>query len=424
MAVRLAALTVVLAALGAAAAAAPGSADDSRGLRLRLAAGTFRPLDESPAPPAWFTTSLTGALSGGPRYLVAITRGPLSAEERSRLEAAGAELLDYLPDHAYRIRVTSESADRIHALPFVAWLGELPAWYKIEPRLARQAEELHLGGPLAAASAATGDAEFEVRAVLFEGESEVRVAQAFADFKTLAAPSGKDGAWRVVAAVPALRLAETLSAVAALPEVEAIEEARRFRPLNQDAVWVHQSFVGPSPQQTPVFDRGIFGCGQIVAIADTGQDYDSCFFRDTVNGPPPIASCAAPPCPAAAPAPGRRKDILYYNWSGGTPTGDDDTCPATLGPSGHGTHTSGSIAGDTSAYANCATFASPGRNGGDGEAPGAKLVIQELGDGLEYLNNLGGTVWNLTDVAFQNGARTHSNSWGGGCVDPLGQPAS
>ena len=44
-----------------------------------------------------------------------------------------------------------------------------------------------------------------------------------------------------------------------------------------------------------------------------------------------------------------------------------------------------------------------------------------MGDGLEYLNERGGTLWNLTDVAFQNGARIHSNSWGGGCVDLLGQ---
>src|SRR5262249_57435767 len=103
----------------------------------------------------------------------------------------------------------------------------------------------------------------------------------------------KDGAWRVTVHFPAGRIASALSAAAALPEVEAIETAHRFRFLNQDAVWVHQSFVGPSPQQTPVFDRGIYGCGQIVALADSGQDYDACFFRDTVNGPPPIVSCAS-----------------------------------------------------------------------------------------------------------------------------------
>ncbi len=44
-----------------------------------------------------------------------------------------------------------------------------------------------------------------------------------------------------------------------------------------------------------------------------------------------------------------------------------------------------------------------------------------MGDGLEYLNKRGGTVWNLADVAYQNGARIHSNSWGGACHDLFGQ---
>src|SRR3989442_313664 len=169
-------------------------------------------------------------------------------------------------------------------------------------------------------------------------EPPARVRRALTGLDVMAAPSGKDGAWRLEATVPAGRLSTVLSRLAGLPEVEAVEIAHPFRALNQDAVWVHQSFIGPSPQETPIFDRGIFGCGQILGLADTGQDYDACFFRDTVNGPPPIASCLAAPCPQAAPATDRRKDILYYNWSG-TPTGDDDTCPATLGGSGHGTHT-------------------------------------------------------------------------------------
>ncbi|HET9300955.1 MAG TPA: S8 family serine peptidase, partial [Candidatus Polarisedimenticolaceae bacterium] len=236
---------------------------------------------------------------------------------------------------------------------------------------------------------------------------------------TVATPAGPQGAWRVQGTLPAGRAAALLPKLSALPEVEGIEPARRARLLNQDAVWVHQSFLGPSPQQTPIFARGIFGCGQILATADSAQDYDLCFFRDTVNGAPPITSCSSPPCPAAAPG-NRRKDILYYNWSGG-PAGEADTCPATItGTSGHGTHTSGSLAGDNAPYADCAGFTTPNRNGGDGQAPGAKLVVQELGDGLEYLNNLGGTVWNLADVAFQTGARIQSFSWGSACHDLLG----
>jgi subtilase family protein len=321
------------------------------------------------------------------------------------MEAAGAELLDYLPVHGYRVRLAPSAEERVRALPFVAWLGPLPAHLKIEPRLSLRA-------------AAPGE-ETQVRVILEAGEPVDRVLEAMTGLVPLARPSGQGGAWRVTVTLPAARLGAVLSRLAALPEVEAVEQVRPLRPFNQDAVWVHQSFVGPSPQQTPIFDRGLFGCGQVVGIADTGQDYDLCYFRDVTNGPPPFFSCGFAPCSAGAPAPNRRKDIIYYNWSG-TPTGDDDTCPLTIGGSGHGTHTSGSIAGDNSPYAACTTFASPGRNGGDGQAPGAKLVVQEMGDGLEYLNDLGGTLWNLTDVAYKSGARIHSDSWAGACHDIFG----
>ncbi len=375
-------------------------------LELRLLGGTFRPLAPESDSPIWFEETPLDTSVGGDRYMVAITRAPLDPDGRRRIEEAGAELLDYLPVRGYRLRVPPASEISIRELTGVEWLGRIPAHFKVAPELAARAET------------ASGGA-VSVRIVLERGEGVTRVLEATRGLKVQSAPSGKEGAWRVVATVPETRLRELLSRVASLPEVEAVEPVRHVVPLNQDAVWAHQSFVGPSPQQTPAFDRGIYGCGQIVAIADTGQDYGACFFRDAVNGPPPISSCSAAPCPPASPAMSRRKDILYYNWST-TPTGDDDTCPATLGSSGHGTHTSGSIAGDNAPYADCSGFTTPGRNGGDGQAPGAKLVIEEMGDGLEYLNNLGGTVWNLADVAFQAGARIHSNSWGGACHDLLG----
>ncbi len=382
------------------------AAGSSSGPELRFAAGVFHPGEPGGAP-GWFHDSSTATSAGGSRYLTAITRGSLTQQERAQIEALGVEILGYLPVHGYQLRMPQDAEATVRRLPFVVWLGASPPHFKVASELA--------------ASVASPAHATRIRVVLVAGEPKQRVLDALGVAPDVAAPAGKDGAWRIVATVRAERLAAVLSSVASLPEVEAIEAVKRFRPMNQDAVWVHQSFVGPSPQQTPIFAHGIFGCDQIAAIADTAQDYDLCYFRDTVSGAPPISLCGAAPCPVAAPAPNRRKDILYYNWSGG-PTGEEDTCPATTtGTSGHGTHTSGSLAGDTSPYADCAGFTTPARNGGDGLAPGAKLVVQEMGDGFEYLNDLGGTLLNLTDVAYQNGARIHSNSWGGACYDILGE---
>ena len=378
---------------------------ESRVPTLRYAGATFHPGAATPQPPAWYHDASEKESGKGRRFLVAVTTAPLDPGQRKEMEASGAKVLGYIPENGYRIRIDPAQVDALRGLSFVAWVGEPPPHLKIQPQLASLAEH-----PSEAV---------KVRAILEAEEPPTRAREALAGLQVVAVPSGKGGAWRLEATVPAARLATVLSRLAGLPEVEAAEIARPFRMMNQDAVWVHQSFVGPSPQQTPVFDRGIYGCGQVVGSADSGQDYDLCFFRDTINGPPPIAPCAAAPCPPAAPAANRRKDILYYNWSG-TPTGDDDTCPATIGGSGHGTHTSGSAVGDQTPYADCAGFTTPGRSAGDGMAPGAKLVMQEMGDGLEYLNNRGGTMWNLADVAFQSGVRIHTDSWGGACYDVFG----
>ncbi len=374
-------------------------------LELRFAGATYRPQERDPDPPGWYRAQEQATSARGRRYLVALTHASLTSDQRRQIESAGADLLGYIPVHGYALRLAPHAEETVRALPFVAWLGEIPAPLKLQPELSALAER--------------PSRQARLRVILYADEPEERVLDALAGLAATAAPSGKDGAWRVEATLPAGRLSSTLSRLAGLPEVEAVEAARPMHFLNQDAVWVHQSFVGPSPQQTPIFDKGIYGCGQTVALADTGQDYDACYFRDPNNGAPPFSSCLAAPCPAATPATNRRKDILYYNWSG-TPTGDDDTCPATLGASGHGTHTSGAAAGDRSPFADCSAYTSAGRTGGDGQAPGAKLVIQEMGDGLEYLNNRGGTLWNLADVAYQSGARIHSNSWGGACHDAFG----
>ncbi len=376
-----------------------------RPVELRFASEVFQPLGPRSDPPAWYRAETTDDAPLGRNYRVAITVSPLTPEQRARIESAGAELLGYIPVHGYRLRVAADAEGSVRALPFVEWLGEPPAYLKVQPELSALAR--HPSGPV------------RLRVLLEAGERPARVLQILQGLEARPAPSGKDGAWRVEAEVPAGRLSAILSSLADLPEVEAIERARRLAPFNQDAVWVHQSFVGPSPQQTPIFDQGIFGCGQTLAMADTGQDHDSCFFRDPNGGAPPFFFCLTAPCPAGTPAATRRKDIIYYNWSG-TATGDDDTCPATLGASGHGTHTSGSAAGDQSPFADCNAFSSPDRNGGDGQAPGAKLVIQEMGDGLEYLNSGGGTLWNLADVAYRSGARIHSDSWGAACFDAFG----
>src|SRR5258708_6722790 len=88
------------------AAAFTGAAENPR---LRLAGGDYLPLAGKPAAPGWYDAPAVATSAAGKRYLVAIARGPLDEIERLRLEQAGAELLDVLPVHGYRLRAAPES---------------------------------------------------------------------------------------------------------------------------------------------------------------------------------------------------------------------------------------------------------------------------------------------------------------------------
>src|SRR5207249_2397871 len=138
---------ILLAALASAAVADPRMPGTPRPLEIRLAGGTIRPSEGQPLKsddlaPGWYRVAAVAPLEASARgfkYLAAVARGPLSPEERLRLEAAGVQVLDYLPVHAYRLRVQLGAEANVRSLPFVAWLGDLPRHLKIEPQLARLA---------------------------------------------------------------------------------------------------------------------------------------------------------------------------------------------------------------------------------------------------------------------------------------------
>ena len=118
---------------------------------------------------------------------------------------------------------------------------------------------------------------------------------------------------------------------------------------------------------------GLTGTGQVVGIADTGLDTGN---LGTIH--PDFTNRVK-----ATYALGRPGD-----WSD---------------PDGHGTHTSGSILGDGSAYSNGLFH---------GTAYGAQLVMQSV---MDAGGGLGGLPADLNDLfiqAYTNGARVHSDSWG------------
>ncbi|MCH8479197.1 MAG: S8 family serine peptidase, partial [Wenzhouxiangella sp.] len=153
-----------------------------------------------------------------------------------------------------------------------------------------------------------------------------------------------------------------------------------------------------------------------MGAADSGLHATHCSFSDTSFGQPVTSVCpSGSSCAAVTPDFDHRKIGAHYKWDGSTSGGPADN-------QGHGTHVIGSILGNNPAQAvDCETFTTPGGvTNLDGTAPGAQLISQEMGAGLQYLNALGGSIYHAAPVAYQNGARIHNNSWGSSCRNQAG----
>jgi subtilisin family serine protease/subtilisin-like proprotein convertase family protein len=336
--------------------------------------------------------------------------GPIDDARRAAVEARGARIIGYAPNYAYIVRMPAQADSALRLIRGVNWVGPFLPAFKVDLNIAN---ELRNGNIVS-----EGGIE-ELAVSLSPGASRAAVESAIASTPGLTfsntVTAGDET--RLLARFDRSQLKAAVLQLAANPDVTAIGFRWPMHLLNSQADWLHQSNVSsPSPLR-PVFDRGIYGCGQIVGELDTGIHMAHCSFNDAAQ-PPPVVNCTsgAGCAPIASPNNAARKVIAYYKWSGLTGTTPTDN-------HGHGTHVAGSIAGQNPASAvDCTNFTTPGGNTDlDGTAPGAKIVMQESGGNLAYLNSHGGNPYHAANTAYSNGARLHSNSWGGGCVNSLGQ---
>jgi len=114
------------------------------------------------------------------------------------------------------------------------------------------------------------------------------------------------------------------------PLVHWVQEQKEIRMRNMYAGPAMQSWNASSHE---IWDRGITGTGQVVGIADTGIDYDNCFFRDPAMPTPAQCSGAGS---ASCIDNAHRKIVTYRKFA------ESDYSDYYAG---HGTHVAGSVAG-------------------------------------------------------------------------------
>lgn len=314
---------------------------------------------DAPAPPLAPELSIDDFPAGQPGYYFVQFTGVILPEWRAGLEAAGAEIMGYAPNNAYLVRMTTEARDQTAALSEVQWIGIYQPAYRLSPDLAgRSADESMILTVLTFSAAGMERIVAEVKAL---GAEVLAVAE---------------NRWQGT-----LRVRATAGMLPALARINGVMwiEPRSERVLTND---VARGIM--DVDDTVWATEGLYGEGQVVAVADTGLDVGTtgAGMNDDFEGR--IAATFA------------RGRSGSGDWSD---------------PHGHGTHVAGSVLGD-------------GRNSGSnpathnyatshaGVAPEAELVFQSTLDANGGLDGIPDDLTVLFQQALDAGASIHTNSWG------------
>ncbi len=302
--------------------------------------------------------------------------GPVEESWKKKISSLGVKFLGYVPDNAFIVKIPQRSFSAVQSDPNVKWLGEYQPDDKLDRKIATDIQ-----------TGQTAVKKFVVK--VFDGEDMSPIINSIQSL---------GGEVEVISDKDELngkilqrnnRRSKGSRTSPQYPSVEFIEEKPIPVLYNNIAVQPTQMNV------TPVWSLPVplTGTGQVVGILDTGidtgntSDIHPAFSGNVSNGQPKI------------------KHVFTYGR-----TGDWSD------PDGHGTHTSGSLAG----------MAPPPLQSYSvkGVAYDAQIVLQSAltsGGGL-YIPYLDSTTLGAAPFLdpYNQGVRVHSNSWGE--TDPNGHP--
>ncbi len=378
---------------------------------------------ESQIPEGWRQAAV--APSAAAPYRLVKFSGPVGSRERQSLAAAGYVVIASHPYGAFVVRSEpGRPARDLEALDGVTWVGPFHPYFKLDDRLAAAWSD---GDPepwIPQDDAAWG-LRFSIG--LHETDGRERAEAAIAAAPGVVAPlATRELPLRVQVDPAAFR--QFLTAVAALPDVAFIEPWLPARVFNDENVQAGQRGAcnnnGAEAPNTTIFNRGITGWGARLVVADVCTDNNEGWFYDDALGRLPAHEPTFPW--TSTPADWQQRKIIeYYDMAGNDTTigcAGSVGCPSSSFCPDHGTHVGGTMAGNCSLDAEgiaTATTAANSDGDNDGMAPGAQLVVQDLGNGSLTFVNGGGTLGLLFSVAYDNtclgpdcGVDAHNNSWG------------
>lgn len=307
------------------------------------------------------------------KYYIVQFAGPVEQSWKDSLAVAGAQVLDYIPDFAFKVRANAKITHEIAQMPFVASVMPFEAKFKFGPEVV-----------------------FDDQVRLYRVRMEDGT-----DFTSVRASIESLGVQNITQAENFIFVSgngASMRNLAAIEDVASIENYYIYQTFSTDSAPAGNDVGRDIIGATAALARGYDGSTQIVAVADTGLGGGT-----TATAHRDIPSSRV---------------VAVYNWPG-TAGGCFQTITndgAIDVDSGHGTHTAGSIlsGGSPSGI-------------GKGTAPGARLVFQATENWVKvsnlckslygytdgyYLTGLPSDLTTLFQQAYTAGARVHSNSWG------------
>jgi len=333
---------------------------------------------------------------GAHHYIVQFI-GPIKPAWLVRLRATGAKLRTPEGNFSYIVRAKESELAKISALPMVRWVGHLPHADRIAGELTASPQEIAKEVPR------RREIPHVLTVEIFDKADLGRIATAARGlgFKVLSKDPGAELLIVETQETTAAARKKQVSALAAVHGVRFIRQRVLPRPSNNVATTVMgNAFASSSPS-----GLNLTGAGEIVAVCDTGLD-------------------TGDPADIHADFAGRIVAIKSYPiapyWSSRVFNPGANDGAADL-DSGHGTHVAGSVLGNGAASAGGPAVIR-------GHAPKAKLVFQaieqemkwrpsaeeELKESRYILSGIPADLAPLFQFAYSQGARIHSNSWGGG----------
>ncbi len=323
------------------------------------------------------------------------------------LEAKGFKVLSNLPNNAFLVNWSNQDKSTLENHQTIRWFGAFQTGYKVSPNLWAANRPSQSTYTLSIQTFADSK-NFNLSSLIKKYFPQVKETKS-------SIPSGFH---TYTVEVRASDLDTVINKLVAIEDIQWVNLYHKEKFFNTEAVSATQatSTSGGSasddnyvPAITPIWDQGIYGSGQIVGIADSGLDRNEDWFVHLDKGlgvVTAITNAEDVNPPLVGTLHNNNKIIAYWTMPGAQAY-DNGTF--------HGTHTTGSIAGDRLASIGsgpAGSVSSPSSHGydnDDGMAPNAQILFDDIGSD-SGLTGAGSTpMW---QQAFAGGAAIHSNSYG------------